>query len=124
MLLESLVSNYYEMEEKHRASLDACLILLRRDLEPKKILPHLVSKKILDRIDAQKIKGKDTREESCEELLEMLPRKGPNAFQEFVKALKKVQLFLAESLEAEGNNNELKHNEPLWSSEIDATRTN
>lgn len=107
-MLENLVSSYYEMEDMHRDILDACQIPLRRDLEYKKLLPHLVSKKILDRIDEQEIKGKDTREESCDVLLEMLPRRGPNAFHEFVEALRKVQSHLVDLLEKEGNNKEPK----------------
>ena len=92
----------------HRDILDACRISLRKDLEHKKLLPHLVSKKILDITDEQEIKGKDTREESCDVLLEMLPRRGPNAFHKFVEALRKVQPHLADLLEKEGNNKELK----------------
>ena len=107
-MLESLFSSYYEMEDKHRTILEACRIPLRKDLEPKKLLPHLVSQKILDVIDEQEIKGKDTREESCDMLLEMLPRRGPNAFHELVEALRNVQLHLADLLEEKGNNKEPK----------------
>ena len=50
---------------------------------------------ILDVTDEQEIKQRATREESCDKLLEMLPRRGPDAFIEFVRALKEVQPFLA-----------------------------
>ncbi|XP_067022585.1 uncharacterized protein [Acropora muricata] len=83
------------MEDKYRATLDACRIPLRKDLEPKKLLPYLVSKGILDGTDEQVIKGEGTREDSCDALLEMLPRRGPNAFHEFVEALRNVQPHLA-----------------------------
>ena len=106
-MLESLFSSYFEMEDEHRAILDACRIPLTKDLEPKKLFLHF-SKKILDIIDEQEIKGKDTREESCDVLLEMLPRRGPNAFHEFVKALRNVQPHLADLLEEKGNNKDPK----------------
>lgn len=107
-MLENLVSSYYKMEDMHRAILGACRVSLRTDLEPKKLLPQLVSKKILDITDEQEIKGKDTRGESCDVLLEMLPRRGPNAFHEFVEALRNVQSHLADLLEKEGNNKDPK----------------
>ncbi|XP_044179727.1 E3 ubiquitin-protein ligase hecd-1-like [Acropora millepora] len=87
------------MEDKHRAILDAFRIPLRKDLEPKKLLPHLVSKGILDVTDEQEIKGEGTREDSCDALLEMLPRRGPTVFHEFVETLRNVQPHLADLLE-------------------------
>ncbi|XP_067021487.1 E3 ubiquitin-protein ligase hecd-1-like [Acropora muricata] len=87
------------MEDEHRTMLNDCRIPLRKDLEPKKLLPHLVSKRILDESDEQVIKGKGTRGDSCDALLEMLPRRGPNAFHEFVEALRNVQPHLADLLE-------------------------
>lgn len=112
MLLERLISNYYEMEDKHREILKVNRIRLRRDLEPNKLLPFLVDK-TLDRIDEQKIKQKVTREERCDELLGMIPRRGPNAFHEFVEALKKVQPFLADLLKEKGTNKEANQSSVL-----------
>lgn len=69
---------------------------LRRDLEPVKLLPYLVN--VLDPEDEQKVKAKATRQTMIDELLEILPRKGPTAFDNFVKALQEVQPFLAAEL--------------------------
>lgn len=66
---------------------------LRRDLEPVKLLPYLVN--VLDPEDEQEVKAKAARGKMIDELLEILPRKGPTAFDNFVKALQEVQPFLA-----------------------------
>ena len=84
------------MDPKHREILRHHWSFLRRDLEPKKLLPCLVN--ILDDTDDQEIRQKDTREESSDKLLEILPRRGPEAFIEFVKALQTVQPHLAKPL--------------------------
>lgn len=69
---------------------------LRRDLEPTKLLPYLVN--VLDVTDEQEVKVKATREDRIDKLLDILPRRGPKAFDEFVKALQEVQPFLASPL--------------------------
>lgn len=61
-----------------------------------KLLPYLVN--VLDVTDEQEVKIKATREDSIDKLLEILPRRGPKAFDDFVKALQEVQPFLAAPL--------------------------
>ena len=61
-----------------------------------KFLPYLVN--VLDVADEQEVKVKATREDIIDKLLEILPRRGPAAFDDFVKALQEVQPFLAAPL--------------------------
>ena len=61
-----------------------------------KLLPYLVS--VLGITDEQEVKVKATREDMIDKLLEILPRRGPKAFDDFVKALQEVQPFLAAPL--------------------------
>ena len=84
------------MDEKHRKILRHHRPFLMRDLEAKKILPCLAD--ILGEADDQEIMQQNTREESSDKLLEILARRGPEAFSEFLKALQKVQPHLAEPL--------------------------
>jgi len=64
-----------------------------RDLEPNNILPDLGS--VLTEKDDAEIKAQSTRQGRCEQLLEIIPRKGPYAFKVFVEALKKEAAHLA-----------------------------
>ena len=67
-----------------------------------KLLPYLVN--VLDVTDEQEVKVKATREDRIDKLLDLLPRRGPTAFDDFVKALQKVQPFLATPLLQESGN--------------------
>lgn len=93
MLLETLLSIYREMEEKHRLILRSHQSTLKKDLEPNRILSDLVE--ILAETDEGEIKAQSTKEKRCDKLLEILPSKGPKAFEVFVEALKKHALHLA-----------------------------
>ena len=81
------------MDEKHRDILRRNRSALIKDLEPKKILHHLVD--VLDEEDEENIKAKKTRMKASHELLDMLPRRGPKAFGVFKEALRKKQPDLA-----------------------------
>lgn len=80
-----------------------------------KLLPYLVN--VLDVTDEQEVKIKATREDSIDKLLEILPRRGPKAFDDFVKALQEVQPFLAAPLVQESEMEEIK-------TELNRARTN
>ena len=84
------------MDDKHREILRRNWSTLRRDLEPMRLLHHLVN--VLDDTDVEKIKMRHTREDASDNLLEILPRRGPKAFEDFVKALQEVQPHLASPL--------------------------
>ncbi|XP_022785890.1 myosin-9-like isoform X2 [Stylophora pistillata] len=94
------------MNERHRDILRRHWPALRRDLEPVKLLPYLVN--VLDVTDEQEVKVKATREERTDKLLEILPRRGPTAFDDFVTALQEVQPFLATPLVKEAEMEEMK----------------
>ena len=89
------------MEYKHRSILRDHGPNIRRDLEPNNILPDLG--RVLTEKDKEKIRAQSTRQERCDTLLEILPRKGPNAFSAFVDALDKEAEHLASDLIKAGN---------------------
>jgi len=89
------------MEERHIELLRKHRVILKRDLEPKKLLPYLVTDLVLDETDEEEIKTKLTREDQADKLLEILPRRGPQAFICFIEALENVQLHLAAKLREE-----------------------
>ena len=84
------------MDDKHREILRRNWSTLRRDLEPLRLLRHLEN--ILDVTDVEKIRRRHTREDASDKLLEILPRRGPKAFEDFVKALQEVHPHLASPL--------------------------
>ena len=98
------------MNDRHRDILRRHWSTLRRDLEPMKLLPYLVN--VLDVTDEHEVKVKATREDRIDKLLEILPRRGPEAFDDFVKALyvQEVQPFLAVPLAQESS----KYNEIVF----------
>ncbi|XP_074615788.1 uncharacterized protein LOC141875405 [Acropora palmata] len=81
------------MEEEHRTILRKNRQHLIRDLEPLKILNDLAQ--IFDEDDRDEVKAESTRKEQVEVLLDMLPRKGPKVFEDFLRALNKRQPHLA-----------------------------
>ena len=85
------------MEQKHREILQKRRIVIAQDLEPSKLLNGL---EVLDDDDREEIKTKETRKEQAYALLDMLVRKGPNAFRDFVSSLYelKSQKHLADLL--------------------------
>ena len=90
------------MEHRHRTILRDHRPNIVTDLEPNNILPDLGS--VLTEKDDAEIKAQSTRQGRCEQLLEIIPRKGPNAFKVFVEALKKEAPHLASDLIGAGNN--------------------
>lgn len=83
---------------------------LKEDLEPESVVSHLWEESGISNDDKEKILlTKLTRGQQSGILLEMLPRRGQQAFLKFVEALEKVQPFLACMLLKEGrfemNNN-------------------
>ena len=86
----------------HRDILRDNRALLIKNMEPRKLLSHL--SRTLDEADDEEIKAQSTRGKCSEKLLDILLRKGQNAFDEFVKALKKEESqFLALALIEAGN---------------------
>ena len=92
------------MEQKHRTILRHHWSSIRDNLEPKNILPKLVT--VLIVTDEEEIKAQPTRQERCDKLLEILPTRGENAFYVFVSALAKEARYLARDLNEAGNREE------------------
>ena len=103
-LTRFLISDYCEMEQKHRTILRHHWSNIRDNLEPKNILSKLVT--VLIETDEEEIKVQSIRQERCDKLLEILPRKGPKAFKAFVEALKEEAPHLASDLIESGNKEE------------------
>lgn len=85
------------MEEKHRTILKKHRMDITKDLEVKKVLNRLT---VLDDEDRDEIKAISTRGEQAGTLLDMLSRKGSNAFKDFLSALFEIngQKHLAQLL--------------------------
>ena len=92
------------MEDKHRTILRHYRPNIAKDLEPNNILPDLG--RVLTVKDEEEIRSKCTRQERCYMLLDVLSRKGPNAFKVFVEALKEEASHLASCLIEAGNKEE------------------
>ena len=89
------------MGEKHRTILRQHWSNIRDDLEPTNLLPKLVT--VLAETDEEVIKAQSTKQERCDRLFEILPRRGENAFEVFVEALKEEVPHLAVDLIEAGN---------------------
>lgn len=93
------------MDDKQEKVLSENWCVLRKCLEPKKLLPHLGE--VLDYEDNEAIKKEKNRADQSDLLLDVLPRRGPKAFDCFVKALQKekTQDYLAHLLKKQTGNN-------------------
>lgn len=94
---ERLLPNYHKMNDRHRDILRKNRPTLNRDLEPDRLLVYLTT--ILSESDIEEIRQEGTREKKANKLLDMLPRRGPHAFNAFKEALRKGnQSFLVDHL--------------------------
>ena len=91
------------MDEKHRKILQRNWSTLRNELQPRRLFPYLEN--VLDLEDKEAIKEEATRRDASDMLLEILPRRGPKAFEDFVKALQEVQPYLAYPLVQQSGKN-------------------
>ena len=104
------------MEEKHRTILRHHLPNIRENLEPKNILPKLVT--VLKETDYDEIRAESTRQGRCDKLLDILPRRGENAFNIFVNALDKEAPHLALNLTEAGSKEEPNQSSALMDRSI------
>ena len=85
------------MDDTHRDILRNILRPnLLRDVEPRKLLPYMGN--VFDQRDEEEIKAQKTRTDEVEKMLEILTKKGPNAFDEFVEALSRTKSHLVLTL--------------------------
>ena len=94
-------SDYFKMEDKHHSILRHHWSNIRDNLEPNNILSSLAL--VLRETDEEEIREQSTRQERCDKLLYLLPRRGKNAFNVFVEALEKEAPHLALDLIEAGN---------------------
>ena len=104
------------MEQKHRTILRHHWANIRDNLEPKNILPKLVT--VLRETDDEEIREQSTRQERCDKLLRILPRRGENAFNVFVNALVKEAPDLASELTEAGTKEEPNQSSALMDRSI------
>ena len=83
------------MDSYHRLLLRANRVRLVKDMFPDRVVSKMRGG-LLNEADCEAIVSRTTAKAQAEELLTILPRKGPKAFGEFVKALRDVQSHLAE----------------------------
>ena len=84
------------MSKEHREILRKHRIVLGNDVQAIQVMRRLTD--VLSEEDEEEIKAEKTSFLKAEKLLDILPRKGPDAFIRFVDALWKVQPHLARIL--------------------------
>lgn len=90
------------METREKAALKACTNLLMDDLDPtKSFLAKLHRSNILTEDQRDRVEKQTTRQDKVVTLMEILPRRGPYAFTEFVDVLKTEYPWISEKLESE-----------------------
>ncbi|ELT88648.1 hypothetical protein CAPTEDRAFT_78883, partial [Capitella teleta] len=67
--------------------LEINLVALTRDLDPSDIYDELIAGSVLTFDDVERIEKRDTRRDRTMELIRILLRKGPNAFQVLMNSL-------------------------------------
>ena len=88
------------MDKKHRKLLLKKRLLFVENLEPNDISGYMFQERLISENDKEEIENQVTRRQRVEWLLDLLPRKGPLAFQKFCNILKesKTYSFLAYQL--------------------------
>ena len=82
------------MQEEDRKTLRSNREALLRDLEAKRVASLLYSREIFSEEDKDSVNAKSTPAEQREEVLDILPRKGPKAFSAFCNVLNEVSPHL------------------------------
>lgn len=75
------------MDKKHRDLLRRNRLTLVQDLEVSQLLNYLFQENCLSENDLETIKAEPTRRIQAEKLLDILPRRGPQSFDVFCRAL-------------------------------------
>lgn len=88
------------MTKEHRLILRKHRKELEDNLQPLKLLSHLTN--VLSHEDEEEIRAERTTTEQVRRLLDLLPRRGDQAFEAFVRALDRTQRFLAKPIAEEG----------------------
>lgn len=75
------------MDKKHRDLLRRNRLTLVQDLEVSQLLNYLFQENCLSENDLETIKAEQSRRIQAEKLLDILPRRGPQSFDVFCRAL-------------------------------------
>ena len=87
------------MEQCKRDVLKAHRVVIADNLQERIVVEQLFAEGVLDQTDREEIHAEPSRFCKCCLLLDKLPRKGPNAFERFLQALRlSGQGFLADKL--------------------------
>ena len=90
-----MASNLHAMSDDDRDFLRKNRGIIIDNLEVDSVLPIM---QVWDENTREDIRSKRTRRAKIEKLLDMLPRRGAEAFEDFISAIYKVQKWLAEHL--------------------------
>ncbi len=93
------------MLKSHRKILLKNRVDLVRDLEPNDLVNFLYQDDILSENDVELLKAESTRKKRAEMFLDLIPRKGPKAFDAFIESLRQENgtKHLAEALLADSD---------------------
>ena len=87
------------MDEEHRKILRKCKATFVKDMDPEEVLLQMEDPLLFTIGDENKIKSMYlTRQQKCETLLEMLPRKGARAYDIFKNTIETVHPHLARTI--------------------------
>ncbi|XP_060065853.1 uncharacterized protein LOC132546160 [Ylistrum balloti] len=93
-----------EMDSREKATLQSCRNCMMEDLDPtKSFLAQLNYNNILTQDQVERVDKQVTRQDKVVTLMEILPRRGPRAFRQFVQVLKCDYQWISEKMEAELN---------------------
>eukprot|EP00795_Rhopilema_esculentum_P013091 gene13091-3877_t len=86
------------MDDKHRSLLRASRMDLVRDMDGERIASYLYSYEIFSEEDRELVNAESTPQRKNEKLLDILPKRGANAFKVFCDILKELKMFHLEIL--------------------------
>lgn len=87
--------NRQNMNKEHRTLLRKNRVALVDDLEPRPVVNYLYQAGILTDNDVEVVNSLGTRQDKVEKILDIVPRRGPSAFDAFYKSLLLDQSHLA-----------------------------
>ena len=99
------------MTDRHRSILRKSRIFLVSDLDMG-IVDHLVAKLVLTDEDEARINVEPVRHDKVKRLLEILPRRGDEAYDKFLEVLATQQDYLFDKVK------EVERQEPEWPSDL------
>ena len=91
------------MDDTHRSLLRKKRMDLTRDLDVDSAVSFLYSRSILSENDRDEILALKTQLAKSEKLLDVLPKRGPEAFDNFVQFLDENQPFLSQLLKPDSS---------------------